>query len=188
MAFVATVRAQADFEASRRLRKRIPESRKKLWRAVARDMNRIQAKAFRSQSEPRGRRWRALTDATIALRRRGGLFGKGRKTNSRRILEVTGKLRRSARWVGMATGVRGSITGRARRYGPVHLLGNPRNRLPNRSGGHPAPIPARRFWPIEVRGGRPVIGLSKIDRRRMTEAVGRAATGQFQSLTVGLRG
>jgi phage gpG-like protein len=67
-----------------------------------------------------------------------------------------------------------ALTGPAAAYGAVHQLGNAKNKLPNRTGGASAPIPARPFLPL--RNG--AVALPDHVREEIVEIMRRALTGK----------
>lgn len=111
---------------------------------------------FRTATDPDGRPWAQLSATTLKLRERGGLFGRGPggRTQSLRAkpLQDRGQLRGGIVAQPTDRTARVAITGPASVYGPVQQFGNQANRLPNRSGGRRAPIPARRFLPLDENG------------------------------------
>lgn len=180
MPFAVEIRAKSQLRNSKRLPAKMDRDLRLAWKVLARDLNRIQARSFQRQVTPWGRPWPKLSPVTLELRRRGGLFGRRRRSSGRRILHVTGNLEASSRWVPFKRKVQARVVGRARRYAGVHMFGNRRNRLPNNSRGNRAPIPARPYWPVVLRGGRAVLRMSLKDRRRMDQLVGKAAAGQLR--------
>lgn len=68
-----------------------------------------------------------------------------------KLLQDRGRLRNSA----FARGKKKWFEfGAKAKYAAAQHFGNPKNRLPNTSGGNPAPIPARQIFPVEGGGNR----------------------------------
>lgn len=135
-----------------KLRAGMPEA----WREVAENLHSEVMESFRKEADPWGAPWRSHSPTTLALRRRGGLFGKKRRAASfnagAQILKDSGILMGAIVPSSTDKGATVEVTGPALRYGRVQQFGNPNNRLPNRSTGVRAPIPARPFFPIRDDG------------------------------------
>lgn len=100
---------------------------------------------FRTETDPWGQPWPALSPATLRQRLRAG-------HTSTSMLNVTSKLFRSLKR-GVETNLRAYVSigeGAEDRFAEVHQWGNPNNTM----FGHPAPIPARPMFPVRTRDER----------------------------------
>jgi len=135
-----------------KLRGGMPEA----WREVAENLHAEVMESFRTQTDPWGTPWQPHSPTTLALRRRGGLFGAKRRRASfntgAQLLKDSGVLMDTIVPSSTPTGAAVEVTGPAARYGRVQHFGNPRNRLPNKASGVRAPIPARPFLPLRPDG------------------------------------
>ncbi len=140
--------------------------------AVAAALHENAVACFRNQADPDGVPWPENTETTLMLRAQGGLqFGVtlgefeeraprrrtttrtrkrlARIVNNAKILIDKGTLMQSLS--PQSTGKTASVSTNVP-YAHVHQFGNPDNTLPNRPGGAYAPIPARRFLPLDENG------------------------------------
>lgn len=142
--------------------------------AVAQALHANAMDAFRSETSPYGEKWAPLKESTLMLRAKGFHLAGPRisKTKKKRTLRQVARIVNNAKTlvdkgtlrktiVPQSTPHRATLTvgGPAAQYAHVHQLGNPDNRIPNRQGGNPAPIPARPYLPVRLVGGRIVVVL-----------------------------
>lgn len=111
-------------------------------RAIASAMRTATSRRFDAGRDPDGAAWRTLSPTTISMRRRG------RGEGGPRPLLDTGRLRRSITFSATANTLR---FGTNVVYAAAQQFGNQHNRIFGRT---PAPVPARRFLPLSVDGGR----------------------------------
>jgi phage gpG-like protein len=142
-----------------RLKRGIPVAMK----AAAAAMHAEVMEAFSEQRSPFGAAWAAHSPVTLELRGRGGLLagtgGRRRRAGAAAARFVSGAkklidkgtLRNSIS--PQSTPLTASVTTNIP-YAAVQHYGNAGNRLPNRSGGNTAPIPARPFMLARIEGGR----------------------------------
>ena len=157
-----------------RLKERVPGAAREVSQLLESEV----LETFRTGADPDGQPWAPLSATTTALRERGGLFGRGprgrRQSLRAKPLQDRGQLRGGIVAQPTDRTARVAITGPASVYGPVQQFGSPANRLPNRRGGARAPIPARRFLPLDANGNTrlppPVLDeVREIIRRRLLE-------------------
>lgn len=94
--------------------------------------------AFQTETDPWGRPWEKLSEATIARRRGDG--------SSLRILQDTGGLASSVTW---SSGPDWAEVGAAKIYAAIHQFGGQAGR------GKKTTIPARAYLPFNERGDLP---------------------------------
>ncbi|MEQ8959774.1 MAG: phage virion morphogenesis protein [Coleofasciculus sp. C2-GNP5-27] len=104
--------------------------------------------AFEEQKDPDGKPWKPLSKTTLNMR----LTREENPITSTRLLSDSGRLRRSIRSTFRKRSATVGITGEASVRGAVQQFGNPKNRLLNKPGFPLAPIPARRFLPLDENG------------------------------------
>ncbi|MCC7539230.1 MAG: phage virion morphogenesis protein [Deltaproteobacteria bacterium] len=146
--------------ALERLRTGVPTAMK----AAAAAMHGEVVEAFRAQRSPFGEAWAPHSPVTLKLRGQGGLFagreGGPKKRGAKaaaRFLSGAKKLIDKGTLLSslspQSTARTASVTS-ALPYASVQNFGAQSNRLPNRSGGNLAPIPARPFMMAKREGGR----------------------------------
>jgi phage gpG-like protein len=148
------------------------------WQAVGEDMRTFVDDRFRTQTDPGGAKWPAISEATAQMRLKRTKKGKrrfssGRKGNVGKALSIAGDLA-SQKILSVTARLRNSVHYRATKkqmsmrastvYAATHQFGRPDNKLPNAGGpftfknanGTPvtmtpraAPIPERPYFPVK---------------------------------------
>lgn len=134
-------------------------------RAISLELHANAVDSFRKQETPYGEKWAPNSPTTLTLRAQGFHLSGPRlsKTKKKRTPKQVARFLTGARVLIDKGLLLGSLSPQATPrtatvttnvpYARVQQLGNPDNRIPNRDGGNPAPIPPRAFLPLVKEGG-----------------------------------
>lgn len=190
-----TMRSVKKLDGLLDLRDRLEKGSPEAMQAVSEALLESADYCFETSTDPWGRPWKPHSDVTLQFYAQGGFQARTRDRRGRgarpRRQVVTKRYRMARRkllhgptaqlralvprWTPKTASV--SVGGQARAYGHVHQFGNPDNRLPNRAGGARAPIPARPFFPLRLRGSRVHVDLPPELAEEVVETIRDALLG-----------
>lgn len=156
-------------------------------REVAEVLHSATMDSFREERSPDGTPWPKLKQSTLERRvkskkgtkkltrakKRGSSAGRAvalvGHLASAKMLQDKGTLRRGITPGSTPRTASVRVTGPAQKYARKQQFGDPDNRFMNTPSGAPAPVPARGFMPLVLRGGKAVMALPDKTRRRVRE-------------------